>query len=121
VRLPDGTDRDVTPEPDGSILIPTLPTSGVYEVSWTGAIAQGDIRNPSNNRSLRVYAANMLNAKESDVPAADKLALASGEPVSTNAAEKKQTGGIRLWPYLLLLGLLVVMVEWYIYNRKVYV
>ncbi len=26
----------------------------------------------------------------------------------------------RLWPYLLLLALGIAMVEWFIYNRKVY-
>jgi hypothetical protein len=121
IRKPDGSESDVAPEQDGSVLIPTLATSGLYEVTWDGPIAPGDVRNPANNRALRVYAANMLNAKESDVPAAEQLALAAGEPIAANTQSAARAGDVRLWPYLLMLGLVVVMVEWYIYNRKVYV
>jgi hypothetical protein len=79
------------------------------------------VRNPANNRALRIYAANMLDGKESDVPAEEKIALAAGEPVTSKTLASSRAGDVRLWPYLLMLGLVVVMVEWYIYNRKVYV
>lgn len=121
IRKPDGSESDVVPEQDGSILVPTLATSGVYEVTWDGPAMPGDVRNPANNRALRVYAANLLDVKESDVPAMEQIALAAGEPVAANAAAASRAGDVRLWPYLILLGLLIVMVEWYIYNRKVYV
>ena len=121
IRKPDNSESDVTPEQDGSILVPTLATSGVYEVTWDGSTVPGDVRNPANNRALRIYAANMLDGKESDVPAEEKIALAAGEPVASKTLASSRAGDVRLWPYLLMLGLVVVMVEWYIYNRKVYV
>lgn len=121
VRKPDGTESDVTPEQNGSILIPTLATSGLYEVTWEGPITPGDVRNPATNRALRIYAANLLDNRESDVPAETQLALAAGEPVVANSQSASRAGDFRLWPYLIMLGLLIVMVEWYIYNRKVYV
>ncbi|MFN5943969.1 MAG: hypothetical protein ACK46I_02710, partial [Phycisphaerae bacterium] len=121
VRKPDNSESDVTPEQNGSILIPTLTTSGLYEVTWDGPITPGDVRNPANNRALRVYASNLLDGKESDVPAEPQLALAAGEPIAANAQSAARAGDVRLWPYLIMLGLGIVMVEWYIYNRKVYV
>ncbi|MFN7614476.1 MAG: hypothetical protein ACK5P8_04685 [Phycisphaerae bacterium] len=45
----------------------------------------------------------------------------TGEPIAANAQSAARAGDVRLWPYLIMLGLVIVMVEWYIYNRKVYV
>lgn len=110
----------VRPAADGSIVYRIPPTTGVYEVTWEGSAAPGDIREGGETgRVLRIFAANLLDQQESDVPAAQQLELAT--KVEQAAASATGKGDRRLWPYLILLGLAVVLLEWFIYNRKVYV
>jgi hypothetical protein len=118
VRDPEGRASTLTPSQDGTIIHRVGPTTGVYEVTWDGPTAPGDVRN-DRGRALRVFASNLLDASESDVPAAPQLALASTNVAAST--ERSTKSDLRLWPYLLLLGLAIVMLEWYIYNRKVYV
>lgn len=51
--------------------------------------------------------------------AADQVPLAStvGQPAKDQTGKADRT----LWPYLLLVALGVITLEWYIYNRKVQV
>jgi len=111
---------NVRPAPDGAIVYRIPPTTGVYEVTWEGAAAPGDVREGGESgRVLRIFAANLLDQQESDVPTAQQLELAT--KVEQAAASATGKGDRRLWPYLILLGLAVVLLEWFIYNRKVYV
>jgi hypothetical protein len=66
---------------------------------------------------VRPFAANLLSPSESDISAAEKVSFATGD---TSAANQKQAKATRkLWPWLLLGALAVVMLEWWVYNRKV--
>jgi hypothetical protein len=111
----------VRPAADGAIVYRIPPATGVYEVTWEGAAAPGDVREGGgeSGRVLRIFAANLLDQQESDVPTAQQLELAT--KVEQAAASATGKGDRRLWPYLILLGLAVVLLEWFIYNRKVYV
>lgn len=103
---------------DGSFVYRIPPKSGVYEVSWEGQAAPGDVKD-DKGRVLRMYAANMLDNQESDVPSAQQLELANKVAGATSVANGKSDR--RLWPYLILLGLGIVLLEWFVYNKKVYV
>lgn|GEM_PF-132387 len=109
----------IRPNPDGGINYRIPPRTGVYEVSWEGQSAPGDVREGEGGRVLRIFAANLLDQQESDVPAAQQLELAS--KVQQASIGNTGKGDRRLWPYLILLGLGIVLLEWFIYNRKVYV
>ena len=130
LRDPQGRETPIVPAPDGSINQPLGPSVGVYELTWDGPAGPGDVRQGGEGvggRVLRVYAANLLNLPESDVPAASVLELANKQVAGAGTASAgAATGGApradrRIWPYLLALALLVVLVEWYIFNRKVQV
>ncbi len=108
----------VRPNADGSFVYRIPPKSGVYEVSWEGLAAPGDVKD-DKGRVLRMYAANMLDSQESDVPSAQQLELANKVASTTSGASGKSDR--RLWPYLILLGLAIVLLEWFVYNKKVYV
>jgi hypothetical protein len=64
-----------------------------------------------------VYAVNMVSAAESDNTARDAVVLGSKE-----VEAKSETAVINqeIWKWFALLGLGIVLVEWYIYNRKTY-
>jgi hypothetical protein len=113
------TTQELTPAADGSIVFRTPPVSGVIEVAWNGPAAPGDVKDPGGSSVLRVYASNLLDPQESDAAAAKQVEVASAV---VSAQTGKSTKSDRaLWPYILLAGLAVVLLEWFIYNRKVYV
>lgn len=103
--------------PDGSASFGPFPKVGVYTATWDGPGAGGDV--VAGGRASRRFAVNLLDPAESDIRAAEDIQMGStGATASTD-----ETGGsVRiLWPWLLLGALAVVMLEWYVYNRKVHV
>ena len=102
---------------DGRIIFGPLGRSGVYEVSWKGAAGPTDAS--IDGRSVRYYASNLLDPEESDLASAEVVTLAS-----TEAAASTKGSAIadrKLWPWLLLGCLAIVMLEWFVYNKKVHV
>ena len=112
-----GETHQLTPAADGRVVFGPLATTGVYEVSWKGAAGATDVT--VGGRSVRTYASNLLDPAESNAGAAEELALAS--KVVAAEARRSADADRRLWPWLLLAALGVVMLEWFIYNRKVHV
>lgn len=110
IEDPRGRRSTVVPSEDGRIVYGPVLESGIYTIRWSA---------PGDAPEARPFTANLLDAAESDVRTAISLSLPSqivtGEVGSSTAAT------IRLWPWLLLAGLGVLMLEWFVYNRKVHV
>jgi hypothetical protein len=79
---------------------------GVYEVRAGG-------------NTMQRFAVNLFHAGESDIRPASKVQIGRGMPVDAPASRDEITRR-ELWKWILLLGLGVLLVEWYIYNRRVY-
>ncbi|MGH7131970.1 MAG: vWA domain-containing protein [Phycisphaerales bacterium] len=88
-------------------------STGIYTLSWIGPAMGTD--QEVNGRVRRPIASNLANAEESDISTRNVLDTASRQVVKADEAEGVQ----RLWPWLLLGALAVMLFEWYIYNRKV--
>ncbi len=117
VRLPDATySEDLAPSPDGRIVYGPITTIGRYQLQWTGSAGATDA--VQGNLNTRDYAANLLDANESNTGTQTTIAL-SNAIITTDAAGQIE----RLkewWPYLLAAALAVMLLEWWVYNRKVY-
>ncbi len=117
VRLPDGTmSGEVVAAPDGRIVYGPIHDSGVYRVEWNGSMGASDVED--DGKVLRFYAANLLDGPESDVGSAETLGLSNR--VVSASSQGEITRLKEWWPWLLLGALCVMMVEWWIYNKKVY-
>lgn len=117
VRLPDGTmSGEVIAAPDGRIVYGPIHRTGVYRVEWTGSMGASDIED--DGKVLRFYAANLLDGPESDIGSAETLGLSNRVVSASNQGEITRLK--EWWPWLLLGALCVMMVEWWIYNKKVY-
>lgn len=116
-RVPGGTPESTTPTGDGRITYGPLQEVGVYRVRWNGSSGATDVVDAG--RVSRFFASNIESSDETDVRRAPQLVLGS-ETVSAESGETK-TEVQRLWPWLLLAALAIIMLEWFIYNRKVYV
>jgi hypothetical protein len=103
------------PSADSTVSFGPLQRCGIYTLRWTGQATATDTA--EGDRAARAIPANLLDPYESDVGAVTTLPMAR-EVV--RAAEGKQSDLVRrLWPWALLAALAVVMLEWYVYNRKV--
>ncbi len=117
IRLPDGSmSPEILPAPDGRIVYGPIQTTGPYWVQWTGSAGASDMK--EDGRVIRHYAANLLDAPESDLRAAQSLGLSNRIVAANSEGQIKRLK--EWWPWLLIGALVVMMLEWWIYNRKVY-
>jgi hypothetical protein len=104
VRLPDGQAVEVAAGASGAVRYGGTAQAGVYRVAVDGG-------------AEKAFAVNLLDAAESDIAPAGRLQFA-GRAVPAEAAEPRPSNQ-ETWPYLVLAALGLVLIEWYVYNRKV--
>ncbi len=115
--LPGGERQALTSGLDGRVDYGPINTVGVYELSWVGTPGPTDFTNAAG-RVVRTFVADMLSPVESDIAAAERIALAT---TLVQAQTQRESESQRdLWPWLILAALGIAMFEWFIYNRKVY-
>ncbi|MDX2131095.1 MAG: BatA and WFA domain-containing protein [Planctomycetota bacterium] len=118
VQSPDEQSQVLQAAGDGRIIYGPVSRTGVYELSWSGPAGPTDLAG-DGERPTRYFAANLFDPTESDIGATDVLDLASDRVAARDSGSAGATR--RLWPLLLLGALLIVLVEWFVYNRKVHV
>lgn len=117
LKLPSGETQTLVPATDGKITFGPLAASGFYHVTWTGPAGPTDTK--AGGDASRSYAANLADTAESDIAAAADVSTAA--TVAAARGRASVDADRRLWPYLIMIALFLAMVEWFIYNRKVYV
>jgi Mg-chelatase subunit ChlD len=102
-----GGDRTWRAEDPTSISFGPIERTGVYRWRYMSGGEAGE----------RLVAANLFDQDESAVTPSD-LRLLSNAAVT----QADTRGDVRreLWPWLLALALLIMMFEWWVYNRRVY-
>lgn len=113
---PEGAAVELVPSTDGRVAFGPLRRSGVYRVRWSGQATAEETR--EDVRPTRRYAANLLDAYESDAAPGSGVELASGVIRASDGG--RGTAIERYWPRLILAALAVLMLEWYVFNRKVH-
>lgn len=116
ITPPPGGNEPVQIAPDGRVVYGPIRRAGVYQVEWTGPTGPTDVAD--GPRARRFFAASLSDPAESDIAPAPSAALAN-QIVSASAAAR--ASAIQsFWPHLILAALALLMLEWYIFNRKVY-
>jgi hypothetical protein len=77
---------------------------GVYRVKWNGNVQ-------------RSFAVNLLDPEESNIEPRTVLQFGSDQVVAGQERHQPR----ELWKWFVLAALVVLMVEWYIYNRRIYI
>lgn len=111
---PSGGSQDLFPALDGTVVYGPVRERGVYRVQWTGPAGENDVTDAG--RVTRFYAANLLDPPESDIRPADELGLADR---LVQARTGTDGGLLELWPFAVLIALAVMMLEWWVYNKRV--
>lgn len=115
VKGVDGVTQSLVPTSAGDVSFGPVKRAGVYSLSWEGALGPRDVE--VGGRATRAFAANIADAKESDVSASRGLSLATRQVAGV--ASEAVGGSMKIWPWLLLGMMGLLLLEWYIYNRKV--
>ena len=102
VRGPDGTTDTLKRGPRAEFLYGKTDRVGVYEVSWDG-------------QKQRSFAVNLLDADESNLLPRGRFRLGNDE-IRAGASRSQPYD---LWRWIVLAALLLLIFEWYLYNRRV--
>jgi len=104
VTAPDGRTEDVSADPSSAFRYPATHRVGIYRVDVP------------RQRPAR-FAVNVFDESESHIAPAKEIIL-SGEPVKA-APDVVRLTNREIWPYLAMAALVLVCVEWLVYNAKV--
>ena len=117
IKLPDGSSRQIELSSPGQLDFHETSQLGFYEVN-------------NGKKVVKSFAVNLFDREESDIRLQTKQEGEDGVEVVDslsigyiNVTAESPTSPVRreLWKILLLGALVVLMLEWYIYNRRVYV
>ena len=104
VTKPDGGKREVVVGERGGAIFDNVDEVGVYKVA-------------GSNYPEYTFAANLASTSESDITPHKSLAiLENATPPSTRKVLTQQ----ELLPYLAFLALLVLVIEWYVFHRRIH-
>ena len=109
VTCPDGTEVEL-PARDGVADFGQTDKLGFYEVAWPGA------GGAEANERKSLFAVNLLSQAESDIRPRS-LAAAPGANVQETTSVAR--GNKDIWRYLAVAALLILVVEWWAYHRRV--
>lgn len=101
ILTPDGGEQRLALDPLRPVYFAATNDAGPYEVE--------------RGENHRHYALNLLSREESSIHPADTLALGD---LQVAAAQGPVTFNKELWRWLLLAGLVVLALEWWVYTRR---
>jgi len=106
VQRPDGQRAEVLRQAQNQFVYTNTDQLGIYTV-FEGR----------NTMPARHFAVNLFDSRESDLKPRAKIELGHEEVPGTGGLEPARK---ELWRWLLFAGLAVLVFEWYVYNRRVY-
>jgi Ca-activated chloride channel family protein len=108
VIAPNGVRGKVTADAEGNISWGPVTVAGLHRIEFLSPGAA--------ERAVRLVAVNIFDAAESRIEPLPELRLGNASVQGISVASSRRGA---LWPWILALGLLVVVVEWWYYQRQV--
>jgi hypothetical protein len=105
VTSPSGAKTQVRKEAENTFVYADTEATGIYDVS------EGDQR-----KAARQFAVNLFDARESDIRP-QNVVVGDVEIEGESAWEPAR---IELWKWILIGGLALLIFEWWVFNRRVY-
>jgi Aerotolerance regulator N-terminal/von Willebrand factor type A domain len=104
-----GRELEVLRETQQAITFTQTEDLGVYEV-----------REGTGSQLSQQFAVNLFDARESDLLPAENIEIGHAS-VEKEVKQGRDAVRKELWKWIVMLGLGIVLLEWYIYNKRVYV
>lgn len=118
--------RTLFPVPEITVTTPKKETlrlkregTAFFPFTQTEEIGAYEVREGTGEKLSYKFCVNLFSSSESDLVPAEKLEIGNQETKANKGASKSDLRR-ELWKPILLLGLAVLMIEWYIYNKRVY-
>lgn len=108
VETPDGRTFACVIDPDGQLTWGPVQLAGLHRIRFTPAA--------SEVQDLRLVAVNIANADEARIAPRSELALGTQTVQGISVGDNRRGA---LWPWVLAFGLLIVLLEWWSYQRQV--
>ena len=105
VRSPSGGKVSLKPRKDKTFAYAAADSVGIYEVS-----------NDVDNQTDQLLAVNLLDTRESNLAVRDELNIGYEE---IEGQIKSVPARQEYWTWVILVALLILVIEWYIYNQRV--
>ena len=107
IRNPLGQDANLSARAERQFVYGKTEMTGIYQVL-----------EPDSDRQEQMFAINLLDSRESDLSVREKLEIGYEEIAGTveTVPEFKQ-----YWTWLVFVSLFVLVIEWFIYNRRVFI
>ena len=105
ITAPDGRKTSVAPRPDNTFALTGTKDCGIYSV-----------QSPEQAEPDLLLPINLFDRNESNLTVREKLVLGFEEVTGESKREQSRK---QYWTWFLLGALVVLLVEWYIYNRRV--
>ncbi len=117
LRSPADVTQITVIDPGGRRTI--LPRNAQSTFIYTGTEEVGvyEVRENERPETVQLFVVNLFDERESNLEPATRLEL--GHEVVSGSLELKPARR-EMWKWILLLGLAVLLFEWYVYNRRVY-
>ncbi len=109
--LPNGKSVAIASQDPSSISWGPLRSSGIYRINWTAPISSG-----GSGPSSIAYAVNMNSSVEGRADAATEVKFATERIAGVNTGASTDSSA---WPWLLLIALAVLCLEWWVWLRRV--
>ena len=109
LQLPDGQMLKLERGSRPNFLIADTEQLGIYTLTWEEP--RGSRRVPESRR----FAVNLFDTSESDLTPAESITIGT----TTVTADQPRKQPVDLWKIPITLGLIAVLLEWWIYNRRV--
>ena len=110
-------DRVLVQSPRGDQFQVPRETTSTYIFGRTDELGVYDVREGSGTKVSQQFAVNLFDTRESDLGPRETLEIGYEE---VQAQQGKQAARQELWKWLLLVAIGVLIFEWYVYNRRVY-
>jgi hypothetical protein len=117
IHVPGDTDEIRIQRPDGTFEV--IPTRGLDTVTYSKTRQNGMYVSEPSDTGRGRFAVNLFSATESMIEPAPRLALAGTELATAKAGSRLVNE--HYWPWLLRIALVLLLVEWVIYNKRVFV
>ncbi|RMF80121.1 MAG: VWA domain-containing protein, partial [Chloroflexi bacterium] len=105
ITLPDGETRTLDVDRETLVFAETN-TPGIYSLE----VMQGDTVLQSAQ-----FAVNLFDANESNIAPLEEINLGGA---TITEAETEEIGQREFWPWLALAGLIILLIEWYVYHNR---
>ena len=112
-------DRVTITTPDKESLTIPRELSSAIAFTQTDELGVYQVTEGTGSKVSQQFAVNLFDPRESDLLPADKIPIGA-EQVQAETKTASESARKELWKWILLLGLGIVLFEWYVYNKRVY-